>query len=51
MANQLKITVIATGFEGHRKPEEAARSFEERFEEKSKEEEEKYEIPTFLRKK
>lgn len=50
MANQLKITVIATGFDG-RRPPEADRKFEERFDEQRKEEEEKYEIPTFLRKK
>jgi cell division protein FtsZ len=51
MANQLKITVIATGFEGHRPSPEPARGFEERLEEKQRGEEEKYEIPTFLRKK
>ena len=56
MMDQLKITVIATGFEGRPSPSatggfEADRGFEERFEEKQKEEEEKYEIPTFLRKK
>ncbi len=57
MMDQLKITVIATGFEGSRPSSSAkggfepAQPFEERFEEKQKQEEEKYEIPTFLRKK
>ena len=51
MMDQLKITVIATGFEGSRPSSEPAQGFEERFEEKQKKEEEKYEIPTFLRKK
>ena len=51
MVDQLKITVIATGFEGRRPSPEQAGGFEERFEEKRQEEEEKYEIPTFLRKK
>jgi hypothetical protein len=58
MVDQLKITVIATGFEG-RRPSPSARGgsepdrrgFEERLEERKREEEEKYEIPTFLRKK
>ena len=51
MVDQLKITVIATGFEGRRPSSEQAGGFEDRFEEKQKEEEERYEIPTFLRKK
>jgi len=57
MMDQLKITVIATGFEGRRPSPsatggfEADQKFEERFDEQRKEEEEKYEIPTFLRKK
>ncbi len=51
MVDQLKITVIATGFEGRHPSPEQTGGFEERFEEKQKEEEEKYEIPTFLRKK
>lgn len=51
MVDQLRITVIATGFEGHRPSPEAVKGFEDRLEERQKEEEEKYEIPTFLRKK
>ncbi len=51
MVDQLRITVIATGFEGRRPSSEPAQGFEERFEEKRQEEEERYEIPTFLRKK
>jgi len=51
MVDQLRITVIATGFDGRRPSSEPTKGFEERFEEKQKEEEEKYEIPTFLRKK
>ena len=50
MVDQIRITVIATGFEGSRTQPEASKSFEDRFEEK-KEDEEKYEIPAFLRKK
>jgi len=58
MMDQLKITVIATGFEGHHPSPSAGggfeaepRGFEERSEEEKREEEENYEIPTFLRKK
>jgi len=50
MVDQIRITVIATGFEGPRAQPEAAKSFEDRFEEKN-EDEKKYEIPAFLRKK
>ena len=50
MMDQLKITVIATGFESRRPPETVG-GFREEFPEKTKEEEEKYEIPAFLRKK
>jgi len=51
MVDQIRITVIATGFEGRSEVSEEPKSFGDGFEEKRQEEEEKYEIPAFLRKK